>query len=267
MLPRRRKRRRRRRTYEVLVPGIGGELRPQARPRLGIFALRWPGPPSTVLSFLLVVGIGALLNQFFLTDDFYVYQVQVEGNHWVPTQEIIAASGLEGMSIFWVDPAQVESALQSIPMVAQAQVHCRVPNQVRIVVAERRPSLIWQQGERQMWVDDEGVALVPRGELHGVPVVQASGDPLLQPGMRLSPSLVTGVRELRRLLPQVEALQYAPDTGLSFQHPLGCVVHLGDGEDMPAKIAVLEALVQQLEAEGVRPRYIDLRYPELPVYK
>ena len=47
----------------------------------------------------------------------------------------------------------------------------------------------------------------------------------------------------------------------------GWLVYLGVGDDMGLKLAILEALETDLRKQGIRPAYIDLRYPQRPTYR
>ena len=110
--PKRRKRRRSRR-YEAAVPGV----RPRLRPVVGA----WRGRLDAVPSVFLLVALGWLAGQFFITDKFYVHEITVVGNQFVSAEEIFSASELAGLSIFWVDPARVEAAIARLPGIKEAR--------------------------------------------------------------------------------------------------------------------------------------------------
>lgn len=248
---------RRSHAYGIAKPSI--KLSP--RPLVGFWQVRG----GTVLSLLLLAALGLLTNQFFTTDEFYVYDVALQGTRFLDEDEIYTASGLEGMSIFWINPEQVEAAISSLLNVKEAKVNCRLRNQVRIEVLERQPQIVWQRGEARYWVDDLGTILRLEDELEGMLLIQDLATGPLEVGDRIDSEAITSAMELRQLLPEATAFQYSEDKGLSFDQG-GYPVYFGNG-DMAEKVAILNALLQDLASEGVKPEFVDLRFKESPCYK
>jgi cell division septal protein FtsQ len=247
------------RDYEAAAPRIRLSLRPV----VGF----WQDQGGKALGFLLLLVLGWLIYQLFATEAFYVYEARVVGNQLVPAEAIYQNSGLEGMSIFWVNPARVEAALVSLPNIKEARVHCGLPGQVTITVVERQPQVIWQQGERRYWVDEEGTVLPALGELAEATVIVDLEERPVQPGDRVDPQVIAGAQKLRLLLPELTTVQYAPHTGLSFQSEQGWPIYMGQGEDMEQKVAIMRALLQEITAKGIQPQFIDLRFKASPYYK
>lgn len=262
VLARRRPRRSRSRLgrdYETTAPRIKLSL----RPAVGF----WQDRGGKALGVLLLLALGGLTYYLFGTETFYVYEAQVVGNQLVSAEEIYRSSGLEGISIFWIDPVQVEAAITALPNIKEARVRCELPHQVTIEVVERRPQVIWQQGEKRYWVDEEGTILPARGELPEATVIVDLDERPIQPGDRLDPRLITGAQQLRSLLPELTTVQYAAKTGFSFQSEQGWPIYLGQGEDMAQKVAIMKVLLQEITAKGIQPQFIDLRFKERPYYK
>lgn len=265
--PRRRKRSQRRLSgiYDVALglPAVSGvSARGLVRPLASFWRVR----------ISLVVGIGLVLlvvlgYWLFLTDDFYVYEITVQGNRLVTSEEIFAASGLDGLSIFWVNPQRVADAVAHLPGILSAEVQCSLPNRVTIVVVEREPQVVWQRAGMRWLVDEQGAVLTAQTGPEGGLVVEDQDSEPLHPGDRVDAAAMAGALQLQRLVPELTAVRYSSGTGLSFRHSLGCEVYLGTGTDMVEKIAILQALVEQLTASGEHPEYIDLRFKEGPCYK
>ena len=247
------------RDYEVAAPKINLSLRPV----VGF----WQDQGGKTLGVLLLLALGWLTYQFFATEAFYVYEARVVGNQLVPAEEIYQNSGLEGMSIFWINPARVEVTIASLPNIKEARVHCGLPNRVTIEVVERQPQVIWQQGENRYWIDEEGTVLPARGELAEATVIVDLDERPVQPGDRVDPQVIAGVQKLRSLLPELTAVQYASNMGISFQSEQGWPIYLGQGEDIEQKVAIMKALLQEIAAKGIQPQFIDLRFRESPYYK
>ncbi|MFZ5918712.1 MAG: cell division protein FtsQ/DivIB [Chloroflexota bacterium] len=222
------------------------------------------GPALSVLLLALVAWGGYV---FFATDGFYVYSVAVQGNLAVPEIEILQASGLDGQSIFWVQPERTAEAVAALPDIVSATVTCRLPAMVTIHVVERQAEVLWQWRDRQYWVDSYGVVLQPRGALTDALIVQDSGPVPPSVGGRVDAAAVTAAQQLHALRPQLQAVSYDASLGLVFKSAGGWPVYLGVGDDMALKLAILDALEAELKKQGVQPTYIDLRYPQQPVYR
>ena len=247
------------RDYEATAPKIKLSLRPV----VGF----WHDHGGKALGFFLLLALGWLTYQLFATEVFYVYEATVVGNQLVMAEEIYQSSGLEGMSIFWIHPAQVEATLVSLPNIKEARVHCGLPNRVTVKVVERQPQVIWQQGEKRYWIDEEGIVLPSRGELAEATVIVDLDEHPVQPGDRVDPQVIAGAQKLRSLLPRLTTVQYASHTGISFQSEQGWPIYLGQGENIEQKVAIMKALLQEIAAKDVHPQFIDLRFKGSPYYK
>jgi cell division protein FtsQ len=247
------------RDYEVTVP----EIKLSLRPVVGF----WQDHGGKALGFLLLLALGWLTYQLFAMEAFYVYEARVVGTQLVPAEEIYWNSGLEGMSIFWIHPAQVEATIASLPNIKEARVHCGLPNRVTIEVVEREPQVIWQQGEKRYWIDEEGTVLPARGELTEATVIVDLDERPVQPGDRVDPRVIAGAQKLRSLLPELTTVRYSSHTGISFQSEQGWPIYLGQGEDIEQKVAIMKALLQEIAAKGIHPQFIDLRFKGRPYYR
>ncbi len=248
------------RTYAATTPA----LRLSLKPVMGF----WQNKGGRVPGFLLLAAMLWVVNQFFVSDLFYVYEITVRGNAAVSAAEIYQASGLEGFSVFYLDPCQVEAAVTSLPNIKEAEVHYQLPAVVTIEVVERRPQIVWLTNETQYWIDEEGTVLLIRGDLPpDVTFVQDLAGRSLQPGSRIDPGVLEAIGSLRSALPGVQVFQYAPGEGFSFITTQGWPVYLGLGGRAEAKAAILRALLRELEAGGPQPEFLDLRFEERPYYR
>jgi cell division septal protein FtsQ len=232
-----------------------------SRPLVGFWQIRG----GTVLSLLLLVILGWLTSQFFTTDRFYVYGASIRGNQLADRNEIYAASGLHEISIFWIKPEQVEAAICSLPGVKEVRVTCRLPNRVTIEVVEHQVRIIWQKDGEQYGVDDRGAFLVLEGEFEGIPLIEDLTPGPLEVDDGIDPEIVASALELGQLFPEATAFQYLENKGLSLDQG-SCSIHFGVG-DIAEKVAILNALLQDLASEGVQPEFVDLRVKESPCYE
>jgi len=252
-------RRRSRRYQQALVVPVP-TMRPLAR--------TWAFPVGRAVSALLLLAIGLLAYILYADDRFYVDQVVVQGNRYVPAHELIVASGLANQSIFFVNVSASERALVRLPGVREANVIYRWPNLITLKIQERQPVLVWQTRSQTYWADAEGVLFPARARLSDLPTINASGPlPIQGEPPRLDSEWVTLAQVLANEWPDVKTLDYAPTTGLSFAHPRAGRVLIGDLKDLPAKLAVLRSLLRHFETHKIQVEYVDLRLPQQPYYK
>jgi cell division septal protein FtsQ len=220
-----------------------------------------------VAATLLAIA-GWAIYAMFKSPNFYVYDVEVLGNSAVAAEEVYATSDLEGLSIFWVDPAAVARRVERLPDVRSAQVTIRPPARVIITVEERAPDIVWQTGDARWWVDAEGIIFPSHDDqLSGVlTIIDADAQPVTA-GQALDPSIMEAAQSLRRLLPDLPLMIYSRSTGISFVTGEGWPVYVGDGRNMDAKLSILVNLRKDLLARGVTPEFIDVRFEEKPYYK
>jgi len=255
----RRRQARPRRRFGLAIPQVNATAMARAsgvRIRLG-----WTRLVSASLLALSVGGMVVVARG----EEYYVAVPQVTGTHFVPVEEVVQAAGVDGLHIFWVDPARVEAAVRAVPNVAEASVRTAWPNQVTVVVTEREPALAWVDGETVRWADAEGHLMPVRGEVVGLLTVTAEAGALSDAGTETLPQeIVAGALQLYALRPEMAALRYTREGGLAFDDARGWTAFFGTGSDMAPKLAVYDALVASLEARGIRPQAIvvdDVRHP------
>lgn len=260
-------------------------VRQSPKARGAQFAVRnsWFAIRSVLVVLLFVIAVGALW--LALDDRFYVYDADVVGVVRVSPDDVFQASGLPGLHILWVCPADVEARiLAALPTLESAHVICglQVPalnagpqSRCAITVAERQPRVMWNEDGQLWWIDAEGVIFpaspsippsggdggaaaggwlvrgpLPRGEDGWLDArVRVALTELWAAGVGVSPSL-----------------DYVPGRGLVFVDERGWRVILGQGPGMDGRLQVLERLVSSLTARGLTPRFVDVRFPDAPYY-
>ena len=246
-------------TQEVAAPALQLSLAPAQ--------VAWqdklPRIPSIILAGLLCY----VLFQFFGTDQFYVFGATIRGNNRVSAREIYDTAAVEGLNVFFLNRQEVERRVERLPNVKEARVTGALPAVVHISVTERQPAYVWQVGDRTYWLDDEGVVIVPSGPApDSITFIDADGQ-ARQPGSRVDAKLLEAAREFGTHLPEVKVFQWSRRQGFSFLHADGYPVYLGQPEDLAGKIATLRALTEEFTAQGVRPKYVDLRFEKGRYYR
>jgi hypothetical protein len=220
------------------------------------------------------VALGAGIVHLSAAKRFFVYDAEVVGNDYISRERIYQEAGIHETNIFWINPQKAAHRIVQLEGIRGAQVECGLPARVRIEVEERKPIVLWRVGPKgeggDWWLDEEGVVLPYHGVLSdAVFVIDRSGRHL-QSGDRVAPQgIVASVQQLSAALPEVEVFWHQPDRGLSFTQRTAFgewTVFFGDSEDLARKIEVLQAVTAHLAAEGIRARYVDIRWPDHPVY-
>jgi hypothetical protein len=213
----------------------------------------------------------ATLAAFELTmnEAFYIYNPVVMGNQRVPASEIAADSQMEALHVLWLQPDRVaDSLLTKMPELHAAFVWCGLPAECTIQVAERQPAFEWRQGQTRTWVDAEGMAFPARGQTPDVPVVEiAPGVTALLPGRQVEADLVSTMLALAKNLLEVKLYRFTAEHGVEFNDPKGnWPVYVGVGSDATARVAMWKALSASLASRNIRPKFVDVQYPNAPYY-
>jgi cell division septal protein FtsQ len=221
--------------------------------------IRWRYVSGFVVVCLLIV-----LAVFFISDSFYIHRIAVTGLEAMTLDEVYQLTGIADTHLFWVDPVEVRRNLLTSPTIADAQVvvSWNAPL-VQVLIQEREPALLWQQGENSQWLDLQGRIMQQRGVRSDLLVVTAEGEPSDDD---VSAQTVNGALQIRALLSGVTQLRYSTATGLGYDDPRGWQVWFGDGDDIPEKILIYNAIVEDLQARAIQPRLINVSNPDAPYY-
>ena len=264
----RRRKGRRFETASALVLGRAQVKRASASP-----PALWRRVRVVLILSLVAVAAGALW--LALDDRFYVYHADVVGTARLSPDEVFRASGLPGIHVLWVRSAEVEARLlDALPSIERAQVTCGLPTRCTIAVVERQPRVTWDEDGRLWWIDAEGVVFPPSlsplpvgGDAGGATGWTVRGPLPRDEDGRLEKDVRVALAELWAAGSEVPAsLSYVPARGLVFADERGWWVVVGQGPGMKERLQVLEWLAADLEARGLAPRFVDVRFVDAPYY-
>lgn len=210
-----------------------------------------------------------LLGLFFISGTFYVHTVAVGGMETLTKEEVFALTNAANFHLFWIDPETVRENLIASPTITDAEVKLGWPPQmVQIVIQERQPALVWEQAGVATWIDLQGQVMQLREDRTDLVRVTYEGlaDAPLGPNSIIQPDVVNGALQLRELLTDINVLRYDPNFGLGFRDARGWDAWLGTGTDMPNKILIYNALVDDLAVRGIQPTVINVADPEAVYY-
>lgn len=235
---------------------------------------RWQMVSLKLLVATALLGLGSLIAYASVDARFFVYEGRIVGAKHSGAAQIYQTAGVHEQSVFWIDPQQVAKRVIELDGVKAVRVRCELPSRVIIEVEEREPVVMWRTSNQQgdWWLDREGVVLPYHGDVNapGVVFVVDASDRELHVGERIKPEgMAYSVLQLAAAVPGIRVFFYEPDRGLSFTQQVGGVewpVYVGTSRDLARKIQVMQALTKYLQENNVRPRYIDVRWADHPVY-
>jgi hypothetical protein len=224
---------------------------------------------------LALLGLIAVMAAWVLLDDrFYVYRADVVGTVRLSPEEVFWASDLPGLHVLWVNADRVEAQiLEALPSLESADVSCGLLANCTITVVERQSRITWDDGGQLWWVDADGVIFpcppsVPPngGEEGGGGWIVRGPLPRDEQG-RLDEPVRVALAELWASGFEVgQVLSYVPTRGLVFTDAHGWRVIVGQGPGMDERLRTLGAVAAHLEARGLMPRFVDVRFPDAPYY-
>ncbi len=232
---------------------------------------RWVSAGMTLL-------LGFLLLTMWTASPFAVKGADVVGNQRIGAAEINAVLGMVGRPIFDAIPAQIEANLHTAyPDLASVKVQVGFLNRITVDVVERTPVLAWYQNGVVTWIDANGVAFTPRGEVQGLVQVAATEAPTNVPldstlplyaQKFITPELVQAMSKLSADVPAGMPMTFDPVYGMGWQDPRGWSVYFGqDAKDISLKTSVYQAIVDTLTLQGIQPTLISVEFLNAPFYK
>lgn len=224
---------------------------------------------SRVLALAISLAMVVLLFWFWLDLRFYVFDVEIKGNELVSADEVYRASLLEGRSIFYVNRADVAKNIrETIPGVMEVQVECQLPASVRISIHEQDVCFIWRTAGATFLVNGEGLVLKTDDGRNGKLIaIQDLDKRPLKPGDRVDQIALSAASHLHELIPGAKTFEYSKALGIILADARGWRVYFGDDQQLPQKVALMQALLDRLAREGRSIRLLDLRFLANPYYE
>ena len=212
---------------------------------------------------IMLIGTSIAAIIFLLTDvTFQATTPQIRGNSYLSSEQILQQAHLDGQNIYLIDPADVSRRLDTfLPQIKRARVRLGLPNQIIIQIDERKPVLAYTDGSQSLWADAEGRLFpITIEESNALPTLIDEDGSASIDGKHLTPGIWQAVQEISANIPEIKKFYYRDVYGLFFISPEGWRVYLGNGNDMESKLAMWQAIRQQLLQENREIKSVDLRY-------
>ena len=255
------------RRYNVALSVPGAELHLPAMP---VLRLSWRVVSGVIAALLLAVAV-----YLWTSPTYRIDMVQVVGLQRLTANDVNTVVGLVGQSIFSASPQKIRQDLQqAFPELKDVSVKVGLPAKVEVKARERIPVIAWNQGDSEKWIDMEGMAFPPRGDVGKLVVVDAKDNP---PGIGkispmdlrfISPEMVGVIGRMALKAPKDTPLLYDSEHGLGWLDPFNCQVYFGlDMRDMDEKLQVYQALAAKLSNDAIQPALISVEFLHAPYYR
>jgi cell division protein FtsQ len=213
-----------------------------------------------------LVVIAVLVWRHVQSSRFAVQTIEVQGAVHTPRAAIDAVSQqYVGLNLFQIDIARVQNDLGGLPWVSRIDIEKKLPDTLRIKIAERNPVALVRDGDRLRYVDDHGVAFADLSPTVGdddLPLItDAHGEELVR-SVALLRSLRTGDPQIYQRISEVRPI--APRGFALFDRHLNAFVY-ANAEDASTKWRSLYAVLQA--EHGQKIEYADLRFADRLVIK
>lgn len=246
-------------TFDIAAPRI--ELNPWRTTRA------WKASRPKFFAGVLLCALFVAVWAMFNLDYFFVSQPVVFGNKIVPRQEINQVAGVNGWNIFFVETRAVENAVRALPEFKDVQVYVTLPNTVEIYATERAPRFVWEVAGKNFWVDEEGIAMRPRGMVPDGWHVRDSEGSAVKFGERINPDAFNAAVSLINVWKDSpKYFEWTKAHGLTLRDEHGWLVYFGSANQMQDKVTALNIVTTQLLRDKRSVAFIDLG-SGLPYYQ
>ncbi len=219
------------------------------------------------ISLVLLLGIATAVYFVGADQTYYISDIHVAGTNTLSRRAVADASGVEGMHIFWLNPADVAQRVAAMPSVMTATVEIGWPNWAHIDISERSPVMVWDQAGDRFWVDEHGRLMQARQETSDLLLILSQQTDKLFVGDRIPADVMAGALQLRQERPNIGSLFYEWGSGLSYEDGRNWRAYFGTGLDMNQKLVVYETLIADLQERGLQPKYVSVINKDKPFYR
>lgn len=197
---------------------------------------------------------------------FAVRTIEIDGAVHTPREALDRVTQrYVGLNLFQIDIARVQRDLGHLGWVRRIDIEKNLPDTLRIKISERQPVALVRNGERLLYVDEEGHPFAELSASVGdsdLPLISDAGGAELIRTVTLLRDLRSRDRELYSRVSEVWPI---PPRGFAlYDRQIGAVVYAND-EDVVAKWRNLYAV---LRAENnPKIEYADLRFADRVIVK
>jgi cell division septal protein FtsQ len=212
-------------------------------------------------AMLVALVSGLLAFAFLFTFDYPVSEITVEGLTVGDAHDVVDASGMLGEPAFRAELEDAAAGVARLPYVERVEVMLTFPGEATILVTERTPALILAQGAERSLIATTGSVMAESTDARELPVLKVGPG---EPAGALPADLVAMIGSIVKMRGTDAELSWTGEDGLILTLPSGQMVIFGETDQPAAKLAVLEAVEEQIDADW---EILDLREPTRPAYR
>lgn len=274
--------------------------------------VRLPAIPAVhlgwrLLSFAIVVVLAIAMSILWNGSLFQVQSVHLVGAQRLTAADANEVLNIEGVPAVTIDPAEIKDILlKNFPELADASVKVGLPSNLVVTVKERQPVIVWEMGDSDILVDEEGYAFPVRGDMpEGLISVKATDNPTVAAAETaqsadaaavaaaqatetptadsstgekaaatvgatplLTSAMVQSVLTLNAQKPEGSRLLFDPRYGFGWKDPGGWNVYFGlKTDDLAVKLQQYQVISQQLQQKGIKPSMVSVEFIHAPFYR
>lgn len=209
---------------------------------------------------LIALTTAIMLYGLLASDEYTVQRLVIEGLVVGDAREVALTADVVDESIFLVHPESVATRLLTLPYVAGVEVEASLPGKLTVTIIEQEPALVVQTTGAAFFVDAFGTVLAPAPDSELPVVLMAQAD--MAPGQQLDAELVTAILAVNAAISGDQSeLSWDAANGITLRLADKREIVFGGPERMPEKLAVLDAILSQLEPDW---SILDLTEPDRP---
>ena len=228
-----------------------------------------------LLSAILLVGILGFLGYQFVRAE----EIDVRGSESFEDSYVISLSGIKsGVHIFNVDKKAAAAAIAQDPHLILQNIEYTFPNKITLVVTERKEAACFEFLGTYVITDSAGVIL---GHVEGkeqpqnLPIIRGINVTEFALGAKIRTddtykqnimTILLERTEEYQLTGQVKEIDLSDTNSVTLGLANGMKVIFGQADQMQEKLAWLQNILKELEAQGKSGGTIDLSSVEMPTY-
>jgi len=230
-----------------------------------------------IVFFLFLVLIAVFLLVSFKTDIFNISSVIVNGNEKLSSDQVIKASGcIPKENIFRVSTSEMEKRLMMQPYIKDAKIKRRLPNKIKINIAERKEKMILPYVGSYLYLDNEGFVLDIKTSKEKNKIPTISGLDIEEPKRGSSIELKSGesfdkIESFIELCDKLNIyvlfanLDFTDKDNISIDMKNGIKVAFGPLNNVKYKLSYLNSIINDINKKGIICKQVIFNKGENPI--
>lgn len=241
-------------------------------------ARKRPGAASVIGTLLLILAIAVILNEGLLK----IRDVSVVGNQRISWEEVVACAGLErAVGYFTLNETKIARGVETNRYLIYEKMEKHFPNALTIYVKEREICARVQEMGKTYFLADDGMVLEKKENIqcddedNALLVVTGLKPKEMRVGRIMTAGTTDHMHAYCQLLYELQQQGYLEEISeLNVTDPDslylitrdGYTAHLGDIEDVRAKIGTVRAVVARLREMGKKNGILEASIPGEVIY-